>query len=317
MSAVLVRELVRRYADRADGTPAVALDGLSLEVEAGEVHGLLGPNGAGKTSLCRILSTILLPTSGTAEILGNDVVTQADRVKRDIGLVFGGDRGLYGRLTARQNLTFWGGLYGLGGARLRRRVDELLDRTGLGERAHERVDKFSRGMKQRLHLARGLIADPPVLLLDEPTVGLDPVAAHDFRALLGELRSAGRSVLLTTHDMAEAAAVCDRVSLIDRGRVLLTERPEAVGRLVSRYERVDAAVVDAPLQDALRAVPGVVSVTELSPGRARVETRDTAATRLVLARLVAHDVAEISTGHPSLEEVYLHVMGSRGMRIGR
>jgi ABC-2 type transport system ATP-binding protein len=316
MTAVRVRELVRRYGNRSGGDPVLALDAVNLEIEAGEVHGLLGPNGAGKTTLCKILSTILQPSSGNATVLGDDVVLHSARVKRNIGLVLGGERGLYGRLTARQNLMFWAALYGLGRADSRRRTAELLDRVGLAERADERVDIFSRGMKQRLHLARGLVSDPPVLILDEPTVGMDPVAAHDFRSLIGDLRADDRTVLLTTHDMQEAEAICDRVTLVDRGRILLTERPAAVSTLITRYERVDASPVDEQVCSRLRLLDGVMSVVPTGSGRVRVEIAGADGVREVLACLVAAGATEIVTGRPRLEEVYLHLVGTRGMRVG-
>ncbi|MEV6818609.1 ABC transporter ATP-binding protein [Nocardiopsis dassonvillei] len=314
MSALEITNLRRVYR-RGGGEELEALRGVSLEVPEGEVHGLLGPNGAGKTTLCKIISTVLLPTSGTVRVLGHDVVTDTARVRNSLGIVFGGDKGAYDRLTARQNLTFWAGVYGLRGARRRGRVDELLERMGLADRADERVGAFSRGMKQRLHLARGLVSDPGVLILDEPTVGMDPVAARDFRALVAELRSGGRTILMTTHDMAEAAALSDRVSLIDQGGLVLTESPETVGRLVSSYERVDARGVPAPLRERLAALPGVVSVREADGGGVRVETDDPDATLAVLRALVDAGIGDVSRSRPSLEEVYLHLVGDRGMAV--
>jgi ABC-2 type transport system ATP-binding protein len=314
MPAIEVRELCRSFPRK--GKPDVlALDRLDLVIPRGEVHGLLGPNGAGKTTLCKILSTVLLPTSGTAQVLGADVLKDTAQVKRAVGVVFGGDRGLYGRLTARQNLDFWASLYGLGRSARRRRVRELLDRVGLAARAGEQVNTFSRGMMQRLHVARGLVSDPGVLILDEPTVGMDPVAAHDFRALVGELRADGRTILLATHDMAEAAALSDRVSLIDNGRLMLTEAPDQVGRLISSYERLDVRDAPPATRERLAALPGVMNVTETGAGALRVETEHRDATRLALGTLVELGVTDVVSSRPSLEEVYLHLVGERGMAI--
>ncbi|HEY8978329.1 MAG TPA: ABC transporter ATP-binding protein [Streptomyces sp.] len=317
MSAVRTRRLTRVYSSRKDarGRPHHALQDFDLCVERGEVHGLLGPNGAGKTTLCRILCTVLLPTSGTAEVLGHDVLAEADVVRRSIGIVFGGERGLYGRLTARQNLRFWGALYGLGGRTLRLRADALLERTGLADRADDRVDTLSRGMKQRLHIARGLVTDPPVLILDEPTIGMDPVAAHDFRTMIGELRTDGRTVLLTTHDMREAEALCDRVTLVDQGRAIATEPTATVGTLVAQRDRIDAAEVPRDTVAALRAVPGVEDVEVLADDGVRVLVSGPAASREVLGLLVAAGVTRLSTASPSLEEVYLSLLGGRGMAV--
>ncbi|GAA3117105.1 daunorubicin resistance protein DrrA family ABC transporter ATP-binding protein [Streptomyces rameus] len=314
--AIVVEDVGRTYADRRGRAAGevTALSGVSLRVAPGEVHGLLGPNGAGKTTLCKILTTTLEPTTGSAWVLGLDVTRQSRAVRRSIGLVFGGDRGLYGRLSARENLWFWGAMYGLRRSVLRSRAELLLDRVGLLDRADSRVDTFSRGMKQRLHLARGLVGDPRVLILDEPTVGMDPVAALDFRTLVAELREEGRTVLLTTHDMAEAAAVCDRVSLIDRGRLIMTEDTDAVGRLLSSYERVVAQGVSAELARRVEAIAGVVAVRH-EAGRLEAETEEPSATSSVLAVLAGAGVHQVSTARPDLSEVYLHLVGRRGMAV--
>src|SRR5437764_9254875 len=238
VQAVDVQAISREFTPRKR-EPVTALDGVSLAIPAGEVHGLLGPNGAGKTTLVKILSTVLLPTAGRALVCGYDVVSQTKAVRPLIGIVFGGERGLYTRLTARQNLEYWGALYRLPGAEIKQRSTALLERVGLTERAGQRVEEFSRGMKQRLHLARGLMGDAKVLFLDEPTTGMDPLAAREFRRLVLDLKGEGRTILLTTHDMVEAEAVCDRVTLIDRGRLLATETPRSLGTLISRFQRID------------------------------------------------------------------------------
>jgi ABC-2 type transport system ATP-binding protein len=322
--AVSVRSLTRaferptRWRDRRTGRPPLpimALDGLDLSVPVGEVHGLLGPNGAGKTTLCRILSTVLLPSGGQARVLGHDVVDDTAAVRRSIGIVFGGERGLYTRLTARQNLRFWAALYRQRGVAATARIDRLLARVGLAERADDTVETYSRGMQQRLHLARGLIAAPQLMILDEPTSGMDPVAALEFRALVGELRQDGLTILITTHDMAEAEAVCDRVSLVNDGRLLGTEDPRTIGQWLSGHERVEAQGVPGPVASRLADLDGVDSVTVASPGSVRVETRAPAVTATVLRLLVDAGVTTVATSRPSLEEVYLHVMGHRGLRV--
>jgi ABC-2 type transport system ATP-binding protein len=319
--AVEVRRLRRVFKGRRKSPDVTALDGVDLVIPAGEVHGLLGPNGAGKTTLCKILSTVLLPTSGHASVGGHDVVRETAAVRRIIGIVFGGERGLYTRLTARQNLEFWAAMYGLRGRTLRQRVDAMLGQIGLTERADDRVEGFSRGMKQRLHLARGLIGDPQVVLLDEPTTGMDPVAAREFRTLVGELRDDGRTVLLTTHDMAEAEAVCDRVTLIDNGRLLATERPAALSSWISTYSRVDARDVPAErvpkLIGELRDIPGVTAVRAVQPSGIRVETDAADAAPQVVRHLLDSGINSVATSTPDLEEVYLHIIGERGLRVSR
>jgi ABC-2 type transport system ATP-binding protein len=271
---------------RKRGMSVTALDEVSLEIPTGEVHGLLGPNGAGKTTLVKILSTVLLPTKGSASVLGHDVVDAAVRVRRIIGIVFGGERGLYLRLTARQNLEYWAALYRVPANSSPGRVNELLERTGLTERADERVETYSRGMKQRLHLARGLIGDPEVLFLDEPTTGMDPVAAREFRSLVEELNAEGRTILLTTHDMVEAEAVCDRVTLIDRGRVIATETPRSLSAVISRFERIDADVTDERIIERVASVAGVAGVERTGSATVRITIDRDGATAEIMKLLV-------------------------------
>ena len=313
MTAVEAHEIRRVFTPRKR-EPVTALDSVSLTIPIGEVHGLLGPNGAGKTTLVKILSTVLLPTGGSARVLGHDVVEEAAAVRPQIGIVFGGERGLYWRLTGRQNLEYWGALYKLSRSEIKRRSAQLIERVGLSERADERVETYSRGMKQRLHLARGLIGDAKVLFLDEPTTGMDPLAAREFRALIAELRGEGRTILLATHDMAEAEALCDRVTLIDRGVILATESPRTLGRVISRFQRIDVEGVDDGLLARIAALPGVSSVAPADLG-VRIEVAEEGVTSDVLKLLVDSGVTSVRTSLPSLEEVYVQLIGDRGLEV--
>jgi len=314
MHAVEVVALRREFPGKTRrAAPVVALADVDLTVSAGEIHGLLGPNGAGKTTLVKVLSTILIPTAGTARVLGKDVVAEAAEVRTTIGLVFGGDRGLYTRLTARQNLEYWAALYRVPTAETKDVVAALLDRVGLASRADDRVESYSRGMKQRLHLARGLVARPQVLFLDEPTIGLDPMASLEFRRLITEVRATGTTILLTTHDMAEAEAVCDRVSLIDHGRILATERPAQLGKWLAEFGWVEGQHVPPEVARRLEDLAGSAEYrpdqwVRFLPGSevARAET---------LRELVAAGVTSVRTGYPSLEEVYVRLVGDRGMDL--
>jgi ABC-2 type transport system ATP-binding protein len=314
VDAVVVEEVRRVFTPRKRD-PVTALDGVSLAIPAGEVHGLLGPNGAGKTTLVKILSTVLLPTAGRALVCGHDVVAETKSVRPLIGIVFGGERGLYTRLSARKNLEYWGALYRLSGAEIRTRSAALLERVGLTERADQRVEEFSRGMKQRLHLARGLMGDARVLFLDEPTTGMDPLAAREFRTLIGELKGEGRTILLTTHDMVEAETVCDRVTLIDRGRILATETPRSLGSLISRFQRIDVENAPADVLSAIEVTTGVSSVSTLAEGTTRIEVTEEGATQVVLKLLVDAGVTSVKTSLPSLEEVYVQMIGERGLVV--
>lgn len=303
-------DLVREYR-RTGGRTIRAVDRVSLSIAPGEMFGLLGPNGAGKTTTIKILNTTLLPTSGTASVAGYDVVHQTGQVRRRIGFVLGGERGLYDRLDARDNLRYFADLYGVDGRTQRRRIPELLDQVGLLDRARDRVETFSRGMKQRLHIARGLIHDPPVVLLDEPTIGLDPVAARDLRVLLRRLADDGRTVLLTTHHMHEADDLCGRIAVISGGRTIAEGtatdiKRAAAGRQITSIEVYGA---DPGMLDRLRALSPVLSM--------EVETRELAhvvhlhtpmgtdVTAVALAQLHGASVGRVQTREPSLEDAYV------------
>lgn len=316
MVAVVRTDGLRRVYEIRRKQAKVALENLSLELGENEIHGLLGPNGAGKSTLVKILATVLLPTSGKAEVLGHDVVSDADRVRAVIGVVFGGERGLYSRITARQNLLFWGALYKMSGKATRQRADALLDRLGLADYADEPVERFSRGMKQRLHLARGLLHQPQVVFLDEPTSGLDPVAATDFHRLIRELRDEGRTMLLATHDMSEAATLCDRVSMIDHGRLLLTGATSEIGRFIGERECVDYTHPDPELANQLSLLSCVLGVAKQEGlHQWRVHSSGPEGTRDILRWLLDRGVLTGSRSEPTLEEVYLHAVGDRGMRV--
>jgi ABC-2 type transport system ATP-binding protein len=227
--------LVKRFG------PVVALDGLDLDLNRGEILALLGPNGAGKSTLLRILGTTVLPDAGDARVVGVDVVAEPVKARRQVGLMIGDERALYWRLTGRQNLSFFAALHGLRRREAGRRVAELLGATGLEHAADRRVLGYSSGMRVRLLLARALISDPPLLLLDEPTRNLDPLAATGFRELASGLASErDTGILFATHDLHEAVAVATRIMVLSGGRVVLeqpTEGMDAVG--------LEAALIEA------------------------------------------------------------------------
>src|SRR6187551_1555639 len=235
-----------------------AVRGVSFSIREGELFGLLGPNGAGKTTTIKMLNTLLIPTSGSAHVLGFDVVRDARRVREQVGYVFGGDRGLYERLSALDNLRYFAELYGVDHRRQRARINELLDLVGLRGREQERVEGYSRGMRQRLHIARGLLHDPPVLFLDEPTIGLDPVGARELRETVAGLQSAGKTILLTTHYMYEADELCSRVAVITGGRIVAEGTPASLKRGIADRTviEIEATGVDEPLASRLREIPG-------------------------------------------------------------
>jgi ABC-2 type transport system ATP-binding protein len=248
----------------------LAVEDVSFSVERGELFGLLGPNGAGKTTTVKMLSTLLLPTSGSAFVLGLDVTRDTHQVRQRIGFTFGGARGLYGRLTAIDNLRYFSELYGLDLSVSRRRIPELLELVGLTGRGDDRVETYSSGMQQRLHLARALLHDPELIFLDEPTVGIDPVGARQLRSAIQRLVAMGKTILLTTHYMAEAEELCDRIAIIKNGRIVALDTPAALKQRISGDAVIDVQVKSesaAPVLDCLHALDGrfSVQVTEAPP----------------------------------------------------
>jgi ABC-2 type transport system ATP-binding protein len=276
-----------------------AVRGIDFEVGDGELFGLLGPNGAGKTTTIKMLITLLLPTSGSARVLGYDVASEPQAVRERIGYVFGGERGLYERLSALDNLRYFAELYGVEPRRQRARIAELLELVGLTGRERERVEGFSRGMRQRLHIARGLLHDPPVLFLDEPTIGVDPVGARDLRATIASLSEEGKTILLTTHYMFEADALCDRIAVINKGRIVAEGSPaDLKARVADRTVlEIEAFGVSEEAIARLRQLEGVRSVS--------VEDRDQAQLLLV----------QSAAGHELSAEVERHLDGARLGRV--
>jgi ABC-2 type transport system ATP-binding protein len=230
MKAIKVQNLTRNY----NGLRAV--DGISFSVEPGEIFGFLGPNGAGKTTTIRMLTGQLLPTSGSAMVAGYDIVTQRQQLKPRIGVVFD-SQNIYERMSARENLIFFARLYRV----KKTRVEEVLTQVGLTERAGDRVQKYSNGMKQRLLIARALLHKPEVLFLDEPTRGLDPHIARDIRGLVAKLAKDGMTVFLTTHYMEEADQLSQRVAFLDRGRIVALDTP---ARLKAEYGKDEKATLE-------------------------------------------------------------------------
>ncbi|KPV47830.1 ABC transporter ATP-binding protein, partial [Kouleothrix aurantiaca] len=219
----------------------------------------LGPNGAGKTTTLRMLSTLLQPSAGRATINGYDLASQPDMVRRNLGAVLTGERSIYWKLTGRENLEYFAALYHLPPDVARRRVAELLERLGLANRANDAVEGYSSGMKQRIAIAKALLASPPVVLLDEPTVGLDPQSARNLRELILEIKGEGRTVLLTTHYMEEADLLCDRVGIIDLGKIIALDTPAALKRSIRQLDvmQLEVEAFDEALLPGLEALPGV------------------------------------------------------------
>jgi ABC-2 type transport system ATP-binding protein len=317
--AIETRELNRVYTSRQGFffqrvTRTEALRSVDLRVERGELFGLLGPNGAGKTTLTKILSTLLLPTSGEARVLGLDVVRDAPRLRPRIGLVLGGERGLYTRVSARENLRYFADLFGVPPARRENRVDTVLARFGLRDAADRRVEEFSRGMKQKLHLARGLLHEPEVLFLDEPTIGLDPKSARETRKLVRGLVEEGVTVFLTTHYMFEAEELCSRIAVLTHGQIVAIDTVAGLQQLVGgdRTFEIEAYGFDDVEVGRVRALAGVSRVVseEFGPRERltlRVRPRGPTAETLASA-LPGHADLDIRERRTTMEDVYLDLV---------
>lgn len=302
----------------------VALEDVTLRVAPGEIFGLLGPNGAGKTTLIKILSTILLPTSGEARVLGYDVVTQPVQVRERIGMVSGGEVSGYGILTVRENLWLFSQLYGLPSRQVSGRIDELLRAFGLWEYRDTKMNRLSTGYRQRLNVARGFVSDPDVLFLDEPTLGLDVDVARAIRAFVrGWVGSRpGRTVLLTTHYMLEADELCDRVAVINQGRIVACDEPARLKKLlgtdVALVLRTTRPEQDRPLQPLLDGRPEVqkASIWQHSTDgtlEIRILLGSETGVGPVLGALesVGAKVLELHKPEPTLEDVFLKLVGRR------
>jgi ABC-2 type transport system ATP-binding protein len=317
-----VRAVRRVY--KAKPNPVTALDGIDLTVEPGEFFGLLGPNGAGKTTLIKILTTLLLPSSGSAHVFGYDVEHQTQQVRRIMNVVSGGEQSGYGLLQVREQLWMFSQFYGLAARDGWTRVDELIEAVGLVEQRHQKVSSLSTGQRQKLNFARGLLNDPWIFFLDEPTLGLDVSAARAVRELIKAWKATvpGRTVLLTSHYMAEVDELCERLAIVDRGRILAIGSPAELKRRVQadslfqlELDRLDGG------PRALAGLPGVVSAVTpaddagAAPDRQTVRvhltlTDDSALGSVVIAlgELGSH-IVSLQKSEPSLEDVFVELVG--------
>ena len=322
MNAIEVRGLRRIYRAkigvfRRRVKEVLAVDGIDFSVAHGELFGLLGPNGAGKTTTVKMLTTLLTPTAGEARVLGYDLVREADQIRPRIGFVFGGERGLYWRLSGYDNLVYFANLYHVPPEEQERRIPYLLELVGLGDRGDEKVQGYSRGMKQRLHIARALLHDPEVLFLDEPTLGLDPVGARELRQTIRDLQSEQKTILLTTHYMFEADALCQRIAVINQGKIVALDTPTGLKHHVQDLSVVEVEVFGIPPEavERVRALDGVdtVSVENRAQKQALlVQSADGAAAVAPVVNTLQGlglRVGSVSVREPTLEDAYVRLVG--------
>lgn len=296
----------------------VAVESLDLEIRPGEIVGLLGINGAGKTTTIKMLSTLLMPTAGSIVINGIDALKEPMKVKRMVNMIAGGERMLYWRLTARENLSYFGSLYGLSGKALNERISSLLKEVDLEEAANTPVERYSKGMKQRLQIARGLINDPSYLFLDEPTLGLDAPIAKHLRERIRDLAvQEGKGILLTSHYLSEVEALCERVYIIDKGALVLHDSPKKIIRDVAAGDLLSVWVSELPdrtlesLTEMLLPFEASLTVMDQSDGvELRVQSKQEVTAR-VLQLLFEHGVLlqRLAVEKPKLEDAIFKLAG--------
>ena len=293
-----------------------ALLDLNLTIFQGELFGLLGPNGAGKTTLIKILSTLLEPTSGDAWVCDCNIREFPNEVRGKIGIVFSGERSLYWKLTGRENLKFFSSLYHLPAGLAKRRINELLEKVRLTERADEYVENYSSGMRQRLVIAKSLLSDPPVLLLDEPTVGIDPRGAREIRELIRWLAKRGKTIVLTTHNLQEADTLCDRVAILNNGRTIAVDRPDVLKRRLIGFVVVE--ILCTPMRnsllESLKSMREVSEIRQLSiegaepAGKLSILAHTSPKTIVIIWTKLKSNVVDIDSfvvKDPTLEEAFI------------
>jgi len=289
-----------------------AVQGVSFDVQSGEIFGLLGPNGAGKTTTISMLATLLRPDEGDAFVMGHSIRRDPMAVKSVLGMV-PQEIALYEDLSARENLTFWGKMYGLRGAGLRQRVNEVLELIGLSDRANGRVGTFSGGMKRRVNIGVALLHKPEVIYMDEPTAGIDPQSRRNILDSVVTLKNQGMTVLYTTHYMEEAQELCNHIAIMDHGRVMACGTHEELVRLVGEQTRIDLTLnVEAGrVLEAWRAVEGVSRVsTENGQITVLVEDSNAVLPRLFeAATRLSTRITSVDIREPNLEAVFLHLTG--------
>jgi ABC-2 type transport system ATP-binding protein len=301
-AVISIQNITHRYDDRT------ALDGVSFDVRPAELFGLLGPNGSGKTSLFRILSTLMLPTGGRAVIMGHDAAADPNGLRRKIGVVFQA-QSIDVKLSARENLRHQGHLYGLHGRGLDARIEEMLSRVALNDRAGDLAETFSGGMQRRLELAKGLLHHPSVLLLDEPTTGLDPGARRDLWQYLKILRDQERvSVLVTTHLMEEAER-CDRLAILNEGKLV------ALGTPTELKHEIGGDVILLDAYDPESLAPRIEEVfpvqAQVMAGQVRIERENGHRFITDVVEAFPGEIQAVSVSKPSLEDVFIHRTGHR------
>jgi ABC-2 type transport system ATP-binding protein len=304
--AILVDELSKDFDE------IQAVRGISFEVERGEIFSLLGPNGAGKSTTISMLSCLLCPTSGDAQVLGNSILDESNHVKESIGVV-PQEIALYPDLSALENLIFWGKMYGLRGEELRSRATAVLEVIGLEEHQKRRVDKYSGGMKRRLNIGIAMLHEPKVIIMDEPTVGIDPQSRRNILDSVLSMNKEGMTVLYTTHYMEEAQELSDHIAIMDCGEIIAMGTHDELVKLVGEQDRIDLSMTSSPstLLEKWREVEGV-NMVKSEDGQLSLLVEDSNVLLPKLFEIAVEEGVRISSvdiQEPNLETVFLHLTG--------
>jgi ABC-2 type transport system ATP-binding protein len=289
-----------------------AVNGVDLTVRKGELFGLLGPNGAGKTTLVKCLSTLLLPNRGTAIINGHDIVDDPIAARECLGITTGGERTLYWKLSGRDNLRYFAALYGLSSEEADMRINYLMKIMGLEDRQDERIEKYSTGMRQKVSISRALIHDPPVLLLDEPTLGLDPSFSRFIRSFIKKdlNQKQGKTIVLTTHYMDEADQLCDRIAIMNEGKIVVVDTPEALKKKIPHDEVLEVKCLGHADFSGIGQRVYADSADGVTIYRIHAENVEDIMTEVIQAAQSAR-ILSMNVTKPTLEDVFIHLTGAR------
>lgn len=291
-----------------------AVDNISFTIKEGEIFSLLGPNGAGKTTTIKMLTTLLAPTSGVCSVMGYDTFKEAKKIRPYINFIFGGEAGVYRRLSGRENMEYFASLYKVKENVKKERIENLLALVGLQEAQHNRVETYSKGMIQRLQVARGLINDPKILFMDEPTIGLDPIGARDLREIILSLKAQGRTILLTTHDMREADVLSDRIAIINHGKLIALDTPSKLKEqfISNNVIEVDVKILQTLQLETLQSLHGctyVESIEEDGFVHICVHYQDSRQFVFqVLSVLEENEILHFNERKATLEDVYIRLI---------
>lgn len=296
-----------------------AVDGVSFDILKGEIFGLLGPNGAGKTTTIKMITGLLRPTSGSVCVRGLNVDKKPLEALKNIGTVLAGDRSIYWKLTARENLEYFAALYGCSKKEAKKRAEDIINRLGLSEKADELVEKYSTGMKQKVALGKALIPNAPVVLLDEPTLGLDPQSALNLREIILDIKNEGRTVLLTTHYMEEADFLCDRIAIVDGGKIIALDTPENLKKSLNEIKsiKIELNKSDESLINDIKAIDKIEKIISDYNSEKRNytliihHTNGDTIIQKILDCISTHkaQILNINVLEPSLEDVFIHLTG--------